>query len=132
MRKFWRQLSVITLMTTLALTTAVPVFANDNAKSDNDRFQTIRLTFEDLIVSSLAIGPLPIVIVAAVQKVREAVHKRLVRPFGSDVFCYQRACLILLCVLRPGLSRFSSLGIDRYHDTGAYSSDSFNRASSDF
>jgi hypothetical protein len=60
-------------MASLSLTMAVPVFANDNAKSDNESLQTNRISFEDLIVSSLTFGSLPIIIVTAVQKVREAV-----------------------------------------------------------
>ena len=72
MRKAWKLLRVGALIATLSLTTALPVFANSN-QNESGPIASGKWTFSDVIVSSLAAAGLSPVIIAAVQKVREAV-----------------------------------------------------------
>jgi hypothetical protein len=74
MRKCWKLIRVGTLIATLSLTTALPVFANDSSQNERERIQAGRMTFEEILVSSLTATGVSPVIIAAVQKVREAVR----------------------------------------------------------
>ena len=72
MRKCWKVIRVGTLIASLSLTTALPVFANSN-QNPSERVEASKISFEDILVSSLAAAGLsPAVVIAAIQKVREA------------------------------------------------------------